>query len=162
MAPSSDIITPLGRYLILTPADYPEVRAALSPDLDATDLPDDVIGRDVYLGAAEREVVGYDPLAPTRSGIDWIHVRAATVFLTASRLALRLTRITDERFADYLVRVIPQDPQALFASLRAQGLYEMGQISGIDPLAGLLPTQIAVSTARRGDVRPRPWWSPWW
>lgn len=154
---------------ILTPADYPEIRAALSPDLGPDELPDDIIHRDVYQGAAEAEVLAYDPAALTHTEpSDRAHVRMAAILLTAARLALRLTQVTSERFSQYAVTLVPKDLNALFSMLRAQALEELGAISTVpDTLPeSVLPKAMVLAPGGRGDVRPgysRPRVSsPWW
>lgn len=153
---------------ILTPADYPEVRAALSPDLGPDELPDRVISRDVYQGGAEQEVLSIDPDALTHTDpADTRHVRMAAILLTAARLALRLTQITSERFASYSVTVLPRDPYQLYAWLRAQALAEMAAITTIpDTLpSSVMPQAMVLAPGGRGDVRPgysRPRISPAW
>jgi hypothetical protein len=153
---------------ILTPADYPEVRAALSPDLGPDELPDDIIHRDVYQGAAEAEVLAIDPDALVHTDpADRAHVRLATIYLTAARLALRLTQIASERFAQYAVTLVPKDLNALYSFLRSQALEELGAISTIpDTLPeSVLPPAMVLAAGGRGDVRPgysRPPVGPSW
>jgi hypothetical protein len=139
---------------ILTSADYPEIRAALSPDLGTDDLPDSVIGRDVYAGAAQREVIAIDPIAESRTGAEAAHIKAAAILLTAARLALRLTRVSSERIASFAATYLPQDPELLAGSLRAQAMTELGYIPGLltDLTTTIRPTMFALASNRRGDV----------
>lgn len=142
---------------ILTPADFPEVRAALSPDLGKDELPDAIIGRDVYQGAAEAEVLAIDPAALVHTDpADQAHVRLATIYLTAARLALRLTQITSEKFTQYAVTIVPKDLNALYSFLRSQALDELAAISTVpDTLpSSVLPIPMVLASGGRGDVRP--------
>lgn len=152
---------------ILTTADYDEVRAALSLDIDANDLPDSVIGRDVYQGAAEREVLVLAPNAMNYApgSPEWDHVRVAAIFFTAARLALRLTRVSSERIASWSASYLTMDPEQLAASLRAQAMAELGAIAGVlqDLTTTIAPRTMTLASGGRGDVRPRcSWLTGWW
>jgi hypothetical protein len=83
---------------ILSTSDYPEIREQLDVTLDSTLLPDATIGRDAFVGEAEREVLARDPLALSYSaGTDNAkRVRLAAIYLTAARLAVALPVLTSE------------------------------------------------------------------
>src|SRR4051812_45313755 len=108
---------------ILSPADYPEVRAQLDLTLDGTMLPDATIGLDAFVGEAEREVLARDPLALSRTGDEAARVRLAAIYLTAARLALALPVLTSEETPEGQ-RYARQawDPVALANRLRQQAI----------------------------------------
>lgn len=79
---------------ILPESRYDDVRAALDPTLDDAALPSEVIGSDVYQGAAERWLLALDPLAATRTGLEKDAVERALVYQIAGLLspAVPITR----------------------------------------------------------------------
>lgn len=72
---------------ILDDSFYPVIRAALHTSVTSTMLPDTVIEYDIYLGAAEAEVIRRDPDAEDRTGDELTHIQNAVVLLTAAYLA---------------------------------------------------------------------------
>lgn len=79
---------------ILTTSDFDAIRKVIDHDLTATDLPNEVIGLDVYLGAAEREVIDRHRDAESETGDDLKRVQAAAIYLTAARIAPGIVRKT--------------------------------------------------------------------
>ena len=72
---------------ILSSIDYPAIRAAIDVSLDDDDLSDTVIGYNIYLGSADLEVKDRITDAESKTGDDEIHVKAATVLITAALLS---------------------------------------------------------------------------
>lgn len=79
---------------LITEADFDAVRAALDTNLNESTLPDDIIGQDIYAGAASREVIDRVADAASKTGDDANRVIAATVLLTAARLTTAVVRLT--------------------------------------------------------------------
>lgn len=73
---------------------YQQVREALDTKLDETALSDEIITRDIYLGAAERELKARVTTWASLTGDDLSSLQAACVFLTASRLVYAVIQIT--------------------------------------------------------------------
>lgn len=138
----------------VTPGDYPAVRAAIDVSLTAAVLPDDTIGLDVYVGAAEREVRLADPLAESYSGENMERVKAAAILLTAAALCPAIPRLTSERFADYQYGQQAVDWAALAEHLRRRARAELSAITATDPTTRASTQRhraFAVATGRRGQ-----------
>lgn len=73
--------------LLIDSTHHPAIRAALDVSLDTKTLPDATIALQIYLDAAEAEVIARDPLAASRTGDAETHIENAAIFLTAARLA---------------------------------------------------------------------------
>lgn len=109
---------------ILTPPDdYAEVRETLDVTLDSILLPDATIGRDAFVGEAEREVLARDPLAAGYpDGSDEAkRVRLACIYLTAARIAPSLPVLLSENVAPGISYARASwDPIETASRLRAQ------------------------------------------
>ena len=121
----------------VVPGDYAAVRAALDVSLTTEVLPDDVIGLDLYVGAAERDVRYADPLADTYVGENAERIKAAAILLTAAYLAPAIPRLSSERLADYQYSQQAVDWNALAAHLRARARQELAAISSTDVAASV-------------------------
>jgi hypothetical protein len=82
----------------LTVAEFPAVRAAIDISLDASALPDEVVGLPTYAGEAERWVLAADPAsvlyAPGTDQYD--AAKAAAIFACAAMLAQAVPILTGE------------------------------------------------------------------
>jgi len=65
----------------------PAIRMALHSSLTTEALPDAMIALNIYLGAAEAEILRRDPDAASRTGTELIVVQNAAVLMTAALLA---------------------------------------------------------------------------
>ena len=79
---------------ILTANDYPAVRAALDVGLNEAQLTDATIGQDIFVGAAEAELVRRVPTAASMTGENLQRVKRALVWMTAALLAHSVVRVT--------------------------------------------------------------------
>lgn len=84
-------VNPADAPLPLTNLDYPEVRAAIQMGLGSSKVTDDVIAMSIFQGDAEDEVKRRIPTWETKLGDD--RIRRAAIFLTAARIAPRMTEI---------------------------------------------------------------------
>lgn len=136
---------------LITASDYDAVRKALDVELDADTLSDDVIGLDIYAGAAERDVLARDPLAAVRSGVDAQRVRTAVILYTAAYLAPVLPRLTGEHHADYSYTRQAIDPDELAGTLRARANQELAIILEPNvPVTASRPPMFMAIAGRRG------------
>lgn len=107
---------------LVSPIEYPSVRAAIDVGLDADALPDAVIRLDMYGGAAERDVLARDPLALTyepSTDAFW-NVRQAAIYYCAARLVPAIPNITSEKLGEYAVSMASRDQAALVGELRGR------------------------------------------
>lgn len=136
--------------------DYPEIRALLDAQLTPNDLRDAVVGADVHLGAAEREVLGRIQNAQAlvdAGGEDGKRVQRAVKLLTAASLApvvVRLTSVTVQgRDGNYSRQTF--DPTKRAAELRSQAQEELTKLEEPAAVVYAMPTMFArVSGGRRG------------
>ena len=87
--------------VILTAADFPEIRAAIDVTIDIANLPDAVIALDINLGRATEWVVARNPVAASYAGaVDATSraIRRACVLATAAILAPTVPWLTSETF----------------------------------------------------------------
>lgn len=73
--------------------DYNQIRWALDTTLTAEQLTNEVIAMPIYQGLAEIEVKERDTGWASRTGDDLTKLRAAAIFLTASKIAPSLPQI---------------------------------------------------------------------
>jgi hypothetical protein len=83
---------------------FDSVRRAIDVDLTDTDLLDEVIADDVYLGRAAQQILILDPLAATRTGVAEQAIIMATIFTVAALLVPAMPLIVTEQFVDYRVK----------------------------------------------------------
>jgi hypothetical protein len=83
---------------------FDSVRRAIDVDLTDTDLLDEVIADDVYLGRAAQQILMLDPLAETRAGVAEQAIIMATIFTVAALLVPAMPLIVTEQFVDYRVK----------------------------------------------------------
>jgi hypothetical protein len=81
---------------LLTPDDYPEVRAALHVNLSPDLLPNSVIAMDIHHANAEAQVIARDPQAESRVGEQAVHLRRAAIFLLGALLAPSVEMMSSE------------------------------------------------------------------
>lgn len=137
---------------LITSADYDSIRKAIDLDLTATDLPNEVIGLDVFHGAAEREVIARHPTAADETGDDLKRVQAAVIYLVAARLAPTVVRKTSisvqTRDASYSRPAF--DGQKRAAELRGLAEVELQEVIQPSAVAPSRPTMFALASGTRG------------
>ncbi len=137
---------------ILTALDYPAIRAALDVSLNAQQLPDATIAQDVFLGAAEAELLQRVPTAASMTGGDLARVKRALVWLTAAYLAHSVVRITSlsvqTRDLSYSRQTFDPDEKA--AELRARAGAEIAALVTPSATAPGRPTMFTLAGGRRG------------
>lgn len=79
---------------ILKSGDYPAIRAVIDVKLTGSDLPDETIGQDVFIGRAEAELLARVPDAASKTDNDLKHVTRALIYLTAALIVPSVVRIT--------------------------------------------------------------------
>lgn len=110
----------------LTPAEFPSIRAAIDVSLDASNLPDDVIGLPMYRQDAERWVVAMNPLAAAYElgSEPYLKTQVAAIYACAALVLPSVPQLTGESYGTafrYTRKEV--DPAALQQSLwdRARG-----------------------------------------
>ncbi len=118
---------------ILTTADYPAIRAALDTELNSQKLPDAIIAQDIFLGAAEAELLNRIPNAASMTGENLKRVKRALIWLTAAYLASSVVRITSMSIQTRDLSYSRQtfDPDEKAAELRSRAEAEIRML--IDP-----------------------------
>jgi hypothetical protein len=137
---------------ILTPGDYPQVRAAIDAELQESGLPDQIIGMDIYSGRADARVLQLDPDAETRTGTDRDHVRRAAIFFCAAYLVPRVVRATsvNTQTRDLSIQKNLYDPDKLMADLEAAANDEIAQVLTPEDTTPNRFTMFARSSGTRG------------
>lgn len=103
---------------------HEDIRKAIHYQMTETDLPSAVIALDVYSGRAWDDVLRRDPLAPTyaEDSDNARHVKRATEYLVAARLAEGWNPVSSERWvaggATYEYRGPVWDAASRAATLR--------------------------------------------
>lgn len=137
---------------ILSASDYPAIRAALDVGLNEAQLPDATIGQDIFLGAAEAELLLRVPDAASKTGDDMSRVVRALVWLTAALLAHSVVRVTSlsvqTRDLSYSRQTF--DPDAKAAELRSRADVEIAALLEPSSTAAMMPTMFALATGGRG------------
>lgn len=138
---------------ILTSDDYGAIRAAIDTSLDATVLPNSIIGLSIYVGAAELEVVARDSQAASRTGDAATHIKNAAIYLTAARLAPAVPQISGETTVGrhtYTRKF--QDVDEQIANLRAMAESELAAASDstVSPATPQVPTFFGRACGGRG------------
>lgn len=139
--------------VLLDESHWDEVRAALDVKLDATTLPDSIIEKDIYSGAAQREVIARHPTAESETGENLQRVTTAAVLLTAARLVYAVAQITSitvqTRDTSYSRRA--WDPEMKKAELLALADDELAAV--IEPSEDTpgRPTMFARAAGTRGQ-----------
>jgi len=113
---------------LLTAADYPAIRAALDISLTSAELPDLIIGLDMYVGAAQRAIRARDPIAESRTGDDLARVRLAAMLWCAALLVPALPQIASETHGDDTYRRQTSDPLAVALELRGRAEAELAAV----------------------------------
>lgn len=136
---------------ILTAADYPAIRAAIDTSLTPEDLPDGVIGLDIYAGDAQREVRRRVPGAEELAGDEAAEARAAAVLLCAALLVPAVPQIVGESHGDDTYSRKLADPATLAAELRARALDKLAALVTPDQAPERhRPTLFRTAGGRRG------------
>lgn len=137
---------------ILSDTDYPAIRAALDVGLNAQQLPDAIIEQDIFLGAAEAELVRRVPDAASKTGEDLKRVKRAAVWLTAALLAHSVVRITSMSIQTRDLSYSRQtfDPDEKAAELRSRAEAEIAMLLTPTAATPARPTMFALATGSRG------------
>lgn len=139
---------------ILTPADFPAVRAAIDVGLDSAALPDAVIALPIYQGAAERAIAAKVPGWDSLTGDLAARVEAATIYLTAALLCPAVPQLTRETMPDYAYQALVSDPSARAAQLTRLADAELAVVLG-ETGQDALPTFFTLAYGRRiGGTTP--------
>ena len=137
---------------ILSSTDYPAIRAAPDVGLNAQQLPDAIIGEDIFVGAAEAELLRRVPDAASRTGDDLKRVERALVWLTAALLAPSVVRITSlsvqTRDLSYSRQTF--DPEKKAAELRGRAESEIVMLLTPGEATPSRPTMFTVAAGYRG------------
>lgn len=137
---------------ILTVFDYPAIRAALDVGLNESQLPDATIGRDIFIGAAEAELLKRVPDAAGKTGSDLERVKRALVWLTAALLAHSVVRITSMSIQTRDLSYSRQtfDPDEKAAVLRGRAEAEIAMLLTPTAMTPTRPTVFALAAGGRG------------
>jgi len=137
---------------ILSSADYPAIRAALDVSLNAQQLTDATIGQDIFVGAAEAELLRRVPDAASRMGDDLKRVERALVWLTAALLAHSVVRITSMSVQTRDLSYSRQsfDPERKAAELRGRAEAEIVMLLTPGEATPSRPTMFTVAAGYRG------------
>lgn len=137
---------------ILTTNDYPAVRAALDVGLNEQQLPNATIGQDIFVGAAEAELLRRVPTAASMTGSDLARVKRALVCLTAALLAPSVVRITSMSIQTRDLSYSRQtfDPDEKAAELRSRAETEIGMLLTPSAATPARPVMFAVAHGYRG------------
>jgi hypothetical protein len=134
---------------ILTTAEYPAIRAAIDVSLTSKQLPDTIIGLDIYKGRAESEVIRVYSTAETETDPEKIsHITNAAVLIAASLLVKSVPFLTRETFGNYQYQRARIDLDVLAANLRAQADDELAQLTSTD-ITENMPTFFTVAPGYR-------------
>lgn len=137
---------------ILSSTDYPAIRAALDVGLNVQQLPDAIIGEDIFVGAAEAELLRRVPDAASKTGDDLKRVVRALVWLTAALLAPSVVRITSmsvqTRDLSYSRQTF--DPEKKAAELRGRAEAEIVMLLTPSEATPSRPTIFTVAAGYRG------------
>jgi hypothetical protein len=138
---------------LLTSLEYPSIRAAIDISLDATVLPDSIIGLPIYADAAEQDVLRRDPTAEDRTGVELQHVTNAAIYLCAALLVPAVPQISGETTSgqhSYTRKLVDVDDLA--ATLRARADAELAAVltPSTPPSSASRPTLFGLASGRRG------------
>lgn len=137
---------------ILDADDYPSIRAAIDVKLGRQELPDDIIEQDIFIGAAEAELVARYPTAASATGNDLLRVKRAAVWLTAARLVHSVVRVTSMSVQnrDFSYSRATFNPDEMAAELRGRADRELAMLETPDAVTPSRPTMFAVASGDRG------------
>lgn len=140
---------------ILSSTEYPAIRAAIDVQLDASSLPDGIIGLDIYIGAADDDVLEIDPTAESRTGDELVLVKRAAIFFAAARLCPAVVRLTSvsAQARDISYARATFDPEQRAEELRNKARETLDQLVDATtdpPSLARRPTMFAVASGRRG------------
>ena len=135
---------------LISSADFQEVRELIDISLDALALPDAVVGRDAYAGAAMRDVLSRDPLAESRTGADGARVRLAAIYLTAARLCPAVPALSRETHGETTYQRVAFDPAKRAEELRSLAESELSAVLEPDDPTPYRPTMFRLASGRRG------------
>lgn len=135
---------------LLSTTNWPAVRAALDVSLDDKQLPDSIIGMDIYSGRAVREVTARVEGATALTGDSEKRVIAAAVFLTAANIAPALPSIMRAESQHLAIQRKEVDWNKRAADLRQAAEDEIAELLEPDTAGAYRPTMMARAKGRRG------------
>ncbi len=135
---------------LLSTTNWPAVRAALDVSLDDKQLPDSIIGMDIYSGRAVREVTARVEGATALTGDSEKRVIAAAVFLTAANIAPALPSIMRAESQHLAIQRKEVDWNKRAADLRQAAEDEIAELLEPDTAVAYRPTMMARAKGRRG------------
>lgn len=116
---------------ILVPADYVQIRALIDTQIDEDVLPDTVIEMDVFLGAAEDDVVAEVPDAATKTGDALRRIKRAIACYTAAYLVESYLPYSYGRLGEiWFTRTREVQPSELSQRLRLRAEQELEEVGG--------------------------------
>lgn len=136
---------------ILTTADYPAIRAALDVGLNEAQLTNATIGQDIFVGAAESELLRRVPDAASKVGEDLKRVKRALVYLTAALLAHSVVRVTSMSIQTRDLSYSKQtfDPDEKAAELRGRAEVEIAALVSPNTTTPEMPRMFTLAGAYR-------------
>lgn len=136
---------------LLTSANWPEVRAALDVSLTARQLPDEMIGYDLYSGRAMRRVLEQVPMAESQTGDALKRCKNAAIFYTAAYLAPAIPNITRKSIGSGDTEVAYDiDWEARATILLAAAAAELAAVLTPSEATPAMPRVFAVASGTRG------------
>ena len=139
---------------LLSLIDPGEVRAALDPTgalLDPASLPNSVIARKLYSGAAVTELLALDPGAAGREDEGEVaRIANALNLLTAANIAPFVVQITKETLGEESLTYQAVDWEGRAGKLRARARSEVAAVTEVDEGKSYLPTMFSLACGRRG------------
>lgn len=130
---------------------YPDVRSALSVKVTVSQLPDAVIGSDLYAGAAVRWGRGMMPTYDALTDDDKATVDSAVVLYCASLIAPAMPDIVGQDWANLAVRMQPMDWRKRAVELLGRAQMEIaGIVEAAEATADDMPSLFVRASGGRG------------
>lgn len=138
--------------LFVDTSDFPTIRALIDVSITPHDLSDDIIKSEVFLAAAEQEVLGLDPDAATRTGEDQQRIKRAVMYFTAANLVPSVVRITSQtvNVRDSSFSRQTFDVSEKVAELRGKAFGEISAVIDPDEDTPARPTMFTTVPGYRG------------
>ena len=136
---------------LLMSANWPEVRAALDVSLTDRQLPDAVIGYDLYSGRAMRRVLEQVPTAESQTGDALQRCKNAAIFYCAAFLAPAIPNITRKSIGSGDMELAYDiDWEARAANLLAAAAAELAEVLTPSEATPTMPVMFAAASGTRG------------
>lgn len=133
---------------LITTADYQEIREIIDITLTLDELPNEQIGRDAFVGQAQRLVLARDPEAESRTGDELASVRLAALYYAAALLCPTIPILKTVRSEGESIERNPPDLIARAAELRAQAVQMLDSV--LTPTTASVPYAFGVAPGYRG------------